>query len=167
MLCSTTPSLLPPHVFWASTIRINGRRPPRPINVVPTSHTTMSQDTRRYFSTFTEETTNRSDSRARFIEETILGAFRERLASKDERIAELEKNLVEMSSELASLKALADEHGAKRRFPCGCSHADATAPSSLQADSPRCVTSTRRHSLPAEEQVHRQHIISGLARSEP
>jgi hypothetical protein len=127
----------------------------------------MSQDTRRYFSTFTEETTNRSDSRALFIEETILGACRERLASKDERIAELEKKLVEMSFELASLKALADEHGAKRRIPCGFSHADATASSSLQADSHRCVTSTRRHSLPAEEQVHRQHIISGLARSEP
>ena len=75
----------------------NGRRPPRPINVVPTFHSTLSQDTSRYFSTSTEETTNRSDSRAFFIEETILCAFRERLASKDERVAELEKKLVEMS----------------------------------------------------------------------
>lgn len=28
--CSTPPPILPPHVFWASTIRKNGRRPPRP-----------------------------------------------------------------------------------------------------------------------------------------
>ena len=72
--------------------RIKWRRPPRPLNVVPAFHSIMSQDTRRYFSPATEE--NRSDSRALFIEETILGAFRGRLASKDERVAELEKKLV-------------------------------------------------------------------------
>jgi hypothetical protein len=41
------------------------------------------------FSPSTEEKTNRSDSHALFIEETILGAYRELLASKDDRDAEL------------------------------------------------------------------------------
>ncbi len=52
-------------------------------------------DETRYqnFSPSTEETTNRSDSHALFTEETILGAFRELLASKDDRDAELEKKL--------------------------------------------------------------------------
>ena len=57
------------------------------------------------FSPSTEEKTNRSDSHAHFIEETILGAFRELLTSKDDRDAELEKKLVEMSFELASLSS--------------------------------------------------------------
>ena len=92
------------------------------------------------------------------IEETILCAFKKRLASKDERVAELEKKFVEMSFELASMKALADEHGAKRmfladehgakrRFPSGCSHANTTASSPLQADSTLRVISNRRHSF--------------------
>jgi hypothetical protein len=136
---------------------INGRRPPRPINVVPTFHSTMSQDTSRYFSTSTEETTNRSDSRAFFIEETILCAFRERLASKDERVAELEKKLVETSF----------SSGARRRFPSGCSHADTAASSPLQADSTLRVILNRRHSLPAGKQVQYQLVISGPTRSEP
>ena len=109
------------------------------------------------FSPSTEEKTNRSDSHALFIEETILGAFRELLTSKDDRDAELEKKLVEMSF----------SSGARRRFPSGCSHADTAASSPLQADSTLRVILNRRHSLPAGKQVQYQLVISGPTRSEP
>jgi hypothetical protein len=66
--------------------------------------------------------------------ETIIDALCERLESKDEWIVDLEKKLVEMSFELASLKAFADEHRSKRRFTCVCSYADTTTSSSRQAD---------------------------------
>jgi hypothetical protein len=144
-------------------------------------HSAMSQDTRLCSSKYIEQMMIHPNSSGLFIEEgdfdsqfelrrnykesvkcvvaceTIVDALCERLESKDDWIVYLEKKLVEMSFELASLKAFADEHRSKRRFTCGCSCADATTSSSRQADpfrnrvgnsvtSPRQVTSNLRPS---------------------
>ena len=102
--------------------------------------------------------------------ESVLGTLTERLASKDKHIVHLESKLVEMSFELASLKAFADEHRSKRRssFSCG---GDDTVTTASCSDHPnavyirvgdnatsRCqVTSTRRHSIPpSKQEAYRQ-----------
>jgi hypothetical protein len=138
-----------------------------------TPHSTMSQETRGHFSTSTNHRAINSDSdsqcdqKRNFKEavqclvecDAIIGEITERLVSKDEQIVELEMKIVDMSFELASLKAFADEHRSKRRSSF-VSDTDTNASSSLHSDavdicggdnatSPLQVTSSRRHSLPA------------------
>ena len=92
------------------------------------------------------------------IEETILCAFRKRLRSKDERVAELEKKFVEMSFELASMKALADEHGAKRMFLADEHGAMQTLLRLLLSKLTQLFVSFRIAGT--RKQVHRQLVIS-------
>ena len=140
----------------------------------------MGEDTRGCFQSPTEKNVVHSDSCGLFVDadafqlsykeaikclfecESIIETFTERLASKEERIADLESKLVGMSFELASLKAYVDEHRSKRRSPfsCGSNDTDTTASCSNHsntvdihvgdnATSLRQVTSIRRHSVPA------------------
>jgi hypothetical protein len=96
--------------------------------------------------------------------DAIICAQTERLASKDKQIADLERKIVEMSFELASLKAFADEHRSNRRSSSflSVSDTDTTTTASVShhsdavdicvddnATSSLQVTSSRRNSLPA------------------
>ena len=157
-------------------------------------HSTTGQDTSGCSQSTTENIVIHSDSCGLFVDEdafegqcdlalryteavqcrvdceSVLGTLTERLASKDKHIVHLESKLVEMSFELASLKAFADEHRSKRRssFSCG---GDDTVTTASCSDHPNAVyirvgdnttshcqvTSTRRHSLPpARQDTYRQ-----------
>ena len=157
-------------------------------------HSTTGQDTSGCSQSTTENIVIHSDSCGLFVDEdafegqcdlalryteaaqclvdceSVLGTLTERLASKDKHIVHLESKLVEMSFELASLKAFADEHRSKRRssFSCG---GDDTVTTASCSDHPnavyirvgdnatsRCqVTSTRRHSIPpSKQEAYRQ-----------
>ena len=170
---------------------------------VLSSHSTTGQDTSGCSQSTTENIVIHSDSCGLFVDEdafegqcdlalryteaaqqclvdceSVLGTLTERLASKDKHIVHLERKLVEMSFELASLKAFADEHRSKRRssFSCG---GDDTVTTASCSDHPnaayirvgdnatsRCqVTSTRRHSIPPSKQEAYRQEMSRWSRS--
>lgn len=112
--------------------------------------------------------------------ESIIGTLTERLASKDEHIAHLESKLVEISFELASLKAFADEHRSIRRSSFSSGGNDTVTTLSC-SDHPNAVdicvgdnttslwkvTSSRRHSLPPARQDTYRQERSRWSRLEP
>jgi hypothetical protein len=172
------------------------QKPPRPVCGVPICQSTTGEDTRGCFQSPTKKNVVHSNSCGLFVDagafegqcelarsyteaikclfecESIIGTFTERLASKEERIADLESKLVGMSFELASLKAYVDEHRSKRRSPfsCGSNDTDTTASCSNHsntvdihvgdnATSLRQVTSICRHSFTAAiQEPYRQEF---------